>query len=279
MPHPNLFALVLDLRAAGSGSLPLYPGHQMQALFLQLLAAINPGLAAELHADTHGARSYTIAPLRLPRSRGDTVMVAAGDQVALRVTLLDGAIFGPFTNALLQQSVHPTLRLGNVPFTLAEVRGTAGSDPWAGFADWEALVSGAAPVPTLTLEFATPTAVSQGTDVAAGGRERPRVQLLPFAPAIFGSLARRWNDLAPTRFELDAVKIAAETALVSDYELRSSTVQMGTSTVKGFSGWVRYEVRGNSEQQRLLALLADAAFYLGVGAKTARGMGLCRRVR
>ncbi len=28
----------------------------------------------------------------------------------------------------------------------------------------------------------------------------------------------------------------------------------------------------------LLTLLADAVFFLGVGMKTARGMGLCRRI-
>jgi hypothetical protein len=28
----------------------------------------------------------------------------------------------------------------------------------------------------------------------------------------------------------------------------------------------------------VLSLLADAVFYLGVGMKTARGMGLCRRI-
>jgi CRISPR-associated endoribonuclease Cas6 len=97
---------------------------------------------------------------------------------------------------------------------------------------------------------------------------------------VWGSLARRWNTAAPKElgFELSDVEAAAKTALVAEYELRSAMLQMGQSTLKGFVGRVRYELRGTPEQRRVLAGLADAAFYLGVGAKTARGMGLCRRV-
>lgn len=278
MAEPALHALVLDLRAAGPGSLTPFPGHQAQALFLQLVQAADPDLAAALHADGQATRHYTVAPLRLPRVRGGRRPFVAGEQLQLRVALLQPGLFGTVVQALLQLGVAADLRLGQMAFALHEVRGTAQSDPWAGFGDWATLAQEARPSPHISLEFATPTAISQSMETGPDGKSRPRNQLLPLPAAIFGSLARRWNDRAPTPLDLDAVRAAAETALVADYTLRTATVEMATSTIKGFYGTVRYECRGDAEARRLLSLLADAAFFLGVGVKTARGMGLCRRV-
>ncbi|MGB9634607.1 MAG: CRISPR system precrRNA processing endoribonuclease RAMP protein Cas6, partial [Chloroflexaceae bacterium] len=55
-------------------------------------------------------------------------------------------------------------------------------------------------------------------------------------------------------------------------------INLGKGPQKGFVGTVAYELPVNPEQARVLALLADAALFLGVGIKTARGMGLCRRL-
>lgn len=273
MIDPSLHALVLELRAAQAGSLTPNPGHQAQALFLDLLHQVDSALATRLHADQYGARSYTVTPLRLPRPRHDRLPFAAGEPAVLRVALLRADLFAPVMGALLQQGLRPTLRLGQMQFGLGMVYGTPAAHPWAGYTAWESLMEQAAPATQLSLEFATPTAVSQGDDAHG----RPKVELLPIPATIFGSIARRWNDLAPIQLDPAAIRAASETVVVADHDIRTTTVQMGNTTTKGFLGMVRYELRGTTEQRHLLTLLADAAFFLGVGMKTARGMGLCRR--
>ncbi len=274
MTDPFLHALVLQLRAAGPGSLTPHLGHQAQALFLGLVDQVDPEVAARLHADKQGARSYTVAPLRLPRVQQERLPFRAGDRLSLRVALLRGELFAPFMQAVFGLGVQPALQLGQMHFVLDGVCGTPDRDPWAGYSDWPTLLAAARPATYLELEFATPTAVSQGEDTHG----RPRVEVLPLPTTIFLSIARRWNDLAPEPVELDAVRAAAETTLVADYRTHTTTVQMANKTTKGFMGRVGYELRGDAEQRRLLALLADASFFLGVGMKTARGMGLCRRI-
>jgi CRISPR-associated endoribonuclease Cas6 len=103
--------------------------------------------------------------------------------------------------------------------------------------------------------------------------------LLPAPEAVFPSIARRWNELAPANlaFDLDAIKAAADDTLVSRYALETVQISLGKGPQKGFVGLCSYELPADSEQRRALTLLANAVFYLGVGMKTARGMGLCRR--
>lgn len=263
---PDLYALVLQLAPEAGGLLPAAPGHQVQAFFFELVRQVDPELANALHASAPG-KPFTVAVL--PRHGREGLL-------ELRVTLLDAVLWQAVVQALFQQLARPALRLGTTALVLRDVPGTPGSHPWAGFSSYAALVAAVVPAGRLTLEFVTPTAVSQGSD----GRGRKKLELLPLPGAVFGALLRRWNLLAPPgmRFDEEGVRVACGDMLVCDYRIQTRTEQMRSGPQKGFVGQCSYELPLDPDQRRALTLLADAAFYLGVGAKTTRGMGLCRRV-
>ncbi|GAC1651603.1 MAG: hypothetical protein NVS4B8_26650 [Herpetosiphon sp.] len=273
MVNPFIHALVVRLQAAEMGTLTPHFGHHAQALFLSLLQRSDPQLSTQLHASGAGARHYTVAPLRLPPMHHARLPFRPGDRLSLRITLLRGDLFAPFMNTLLNLCQHK-VQLGQLHFMLEDVCGTSELDSWAGYSDWLTLRTAACPTSYLALEFATPTAVSRGQDEHG----RPQVELLPLPSTIFSSIARRWNAFAPEPLDLEAVQVAATTVLAASYQLQTSVVHMSNQTTKGFVGHVGYELRGDVEQRRLLAMLADAVFFLGIGMKTARGMGLCRRL-
>ena len=266
---PDLYALVIRLRPERGGP-PITPrGHGAQALFLDLLRQVDPALAAQLHADAL-SKPFTVAILpALSRSRQDD------DLVELRVAFTRAELFPPVSRALLEQLPGAPLRLGRTLLSIADVLGTPGSHPWAGYGSFADLYADVRGVPSITLEFATPTAFAQGT--RADGRAR--LGLLPTPETIFGSIARRWNELAPPKLRLDpaAVDAAAQDTLVSRYALETTQINLGKGPQKGFVGRCSYELPADTEQRRLLTMLSDAVFYLGIGMKTARGMGLCRR--
>jgi CRISPR-associated endoribonuclease Cas6 len=268
---PDLYALIIRLLPA-RGSAPADPrGHGAQALFLDLLRQVAPDLATQLHADAP-SKPYTVAvlPTRDHARSSD-------EPIELRVAFTRADLFPPVSRALLQQLPGATLRLGRATLTLADVLGTPGSHPWAGYGSFTELWTTARPAASVTLEFATPTAFGQGT--RADGRQR--LGLLPTPEMVFGSIARRWNELAPPdlRLDPDAVEAAARDALVSRYELTTAQINLGKGPQKGFFGHCTYELPPDPVQARTLSLLANAVFYIGVGMKTARGMGLCRSVR
>ena len=267
---PDLYAFVLRLRPERGSPPPNPQGHGAQALFLDVIRQVNPTLAAELHAE-QSRRPYTVAVLPAPARAhpSDT-------PVELRVAFTRADLFPVVTHALLRRLPGEPLRLGRANLTLADVFGTPGHHPWAGYGTFTDLAANARPAATLTLAFATPTAFSQGE--RTDGRQR--LGLLPTPEIVFTSIARRWNELAPPalRLDMDLVDAAARDTLVSRYELASAQINLGKGPQKGFVGLCTYELPSNAQQARLLSLLADAVFYLGMGMKTARGMGLCRRI-
>jgi CRISPR-associated endoribonuclease Cas6 len=266
---PNLFSLVLCLAVAHDGSLPPRFGHQAHGMFLEIVSQVQPDLAEALHADGP-SKPFTVAALS-HEGRVAGAPIRAGEAITLRVTLLSDALFGPFTRALLAQTARPSLRLGGLALTLAEVRGTPGSHPWAGFGSFATLAADAPAAQRVALQFATPAAFSLSEDDG-----RKRVGVLPTPQAVFGSLLRRWNGLAPNPIDQALAERAIARALVADYDLRTVTYSLGKATQVGFVGHCTYELRGSDKERRTLATLAAAAFYLGVGMKTTRGMGLCR---
>jgi CRISPR-associated endoribonuclease Cas6 len=265
---PDLYAFVIRLHPTGHGPAPRPQGHGLQALFLDLVGQVAPELAAQLHADAP-SKPYTVAVLP-SRGRGP---------VEMRVSLLAGELFQPFVAAMLRQMPgDEPLRLGRASLHLGDVIGTPPprGHSWAGYDSFAELHGRAEPAHSLALEFASATAVGQGT--RPDGKQR--LAILPDPALIFPSLARRWNELAPAPLQLDlkAIVAAAGDTLVTRYSAGSVDISLGKGPQKGFVGWAVYELPSDEEQARALALLADAALFLGVGMKTARGMGLCRRM-
>lgn len=268
MVAPDLFAMVLRLRSE-RGAPPLsVSGHGVHAMFLELVRQVDAELANALHAKMLN-KHFTVAALhpygaRLP--------------LEVRVTLMRSDLFAPFSRALLEQSVRPALRLGRTPLVLADVFGTPGSHRWAGYDSFEQVAAAVVPTQTVSLRFATPTFMTQGS---MRGSNKQRLNVLPLPSAVFGSLARRWNDLAPAALAVDsaAVREMAEDVLVARYRLETAAHRLRSNVQVGFVGRCLYELPPAGEVQRVLGMLADAAFYLGVGAKTTQGFGVCRRER
>lgn len=269
--HPDLYALVIRLRPEHGSPPPNPQGQGAQALFLDLVRQADPALAEQLHADAP-SKPFTVAVLP-PQDAG--VSEQGSGIVELRVAFTRADMFPAITRALLQRRPGAPLRLGRSAFALAEVCGMPDTHPWAGYHTFAELAACAQPARSLMLEFATATAFAQGT--GTGGRAR--LGLLPDPASVFGSIARRWNDLAPAELRLDPRQIedAARDTLVSRYTLETVQISLGKGPQKGFVGQCGYELPPDAAQARALALLADVVFYLGVGIKTARGMGLCRR--
>ncbi|NJL05808.1 MAG: CRISPR system precrRNA processing endoribonuclease RAMP protein Cas6 [Chloroflexaceae bacterium] len=270
IPDPDVHALVIELLPEEDVAVPPISGAQVQGLLLELMRQSDPELSNVLHMDVAG-KPFTVAvlPPHGSRARGGPA------PVLVRVTLLQAGLFGPLMRALLSQVRRPALRLGQVAMQLGNVWGTPESHQWAGFARYAELAARVQAGAWVRVQFATPTAIAQG----AFPDGRKRLELLPTPAAVFGSVGRRWNQLAPPELGMDAMLLteACHATVVAEHRLRVGEVP-GRPPQRGFVGWCSYELPRDAAQRHALTLLADAAFYLGVGVKTTRGQGLCRRV-
>lgn len=272
----TLYASVIKLQAICPGRLSQDPGQWANAAFYNLIRQVDPDLATALHA-WNGRKPFTVSPLGgLTARKGREIEVRPGWETWLRITTLGEEIFATFIRRFIQAGARPRLRIGPVDFGVAEVLTTPEAHPLAGYTASEDLIARAAPAGRLVLEFLSPTAFHTGSLPGLGSHN----ELFPAPHLVFGaSLARVWRAFVSPELDADYVEDLAAGARISDYDLRTQTIQWKGHVYKGFTGRCVYDLRPLAEDERiLLAALADFAFYAGVGGKTTQGMGQCRRL-
>ena len=266
-----LYSLILEFTAHNAATLPIGTGHQTHALFLNIVAQVDPALSKRLH-DEPNYRPFTVSSLRGPTEQGKHLLLQPGQLCRLRVTLLDG---GPLWQALSTCFLEGRLTivsLGTAELTLHHLLSTPKADPtgWAGSTDWQSLATTAASE-HITLQFASPTAFSLGDR---------RFGLFPEPRLVWDSLMRSWNLYAPAVLRLDKAELRAfveKQVAVEDHHLSVETRRFPTHTQKGFVGTCTYHVKAKDGYAPQVAALAEFARFSGIGSKTTMGMGQARR--
>ncbi|MFQ6100062.1 MAG: CRISPR-associated endoribonuclease Cas6 [Anaerolineae bacterium] len=273
-----LYSIVLILTPTRASSVRATMGYQAHAAFLKTVRESDPALAEVLHMPDMPCRPFTVSPLRgTPRPQNGRIRLSPEETYWLRFTILYPPIFEQFMRRFLRGEGRPVVRLGHAVLLIKEILATPGSHPWTGYTSWGEIASGARPEAEITLDFVSPTAFGFGQK--DWGK---KVVVLPEPDAVFGSLARSWNNLAPPplQVERDALKIYVEEHVVVKRisDLRTRMLHFRKSPQVGFVGQVTYGLMAENEAARCqLSALADFAFYAGVGMKTTMGMGQTRR--
>lgn len=161
---------------------------------------------------------------------------------------------------------------------------------WIGFTSLATLIEHAREIhfsrdPTLTLEFASLTAFNRGHRKIGYGSH---TLLLPLPQFVFANLARHWQEIAPPELagviESERMEhyLQDDGVIIVDYHLKTRHVHFTTHQQRGFLGTCTYQLRDPHERtsddapltlpQQIL-LLANLAFYSGVGYKTAMSLG------
>lgn len=291
-----LYACVIKLLALEAADIPPPGGQHAHAAFLDLVRAVDPALARRLH-DLDGRKPFTVSPIfGLPRparvsDRAPTLHLREGWQCWLRVTLLHPTLFHTlveyFRNPPVAQDVRsasdrasrpehqgsPILHLGQARFVVSEIRATPGSHPWAGFTTLDDLLCrlDQPPPPVIAFQLDSPTSFKLRDE---------QVEVIPYPKLVFGNLAAAWRALTDEDW-VEAVEKYAEASLrLCPRRLERRALYLHNKPQIGMVGRVEYRLeRGeDSAWARAINLLADLAFYTGLGRKTAQGMGMARRI-
>lgn len=269
-----LYATVFKLVAETSGTLPANSGYLTHAAFLDLVRQVDPALSGHFH-DANERKPYTVSPLLGHGSLVDgLIRVGAGQEVWMRISLLDSRLFQVVAAYLMEGGVLPGLRLQNISFQVAEALTTPRSHPRAGYADVRELAQHwqeAKSIPeTVTLRFLTPTAIRQ--DNWPDGKKR--YLLTPDPVLLWHGVRRQWGLAGGDDPGKDYDAWVAESVGVIAHDIKTRLLHFPDYDQVGFEGWATF--RAVSRDHQKLALwrtLADFAFFCGVGYKTSMGMG------
>jgi len=260
-----LTAIIMGLQPVAEARLPVSHGALAHAAALDLFLRLDPRFSRSLHDARQ--KPFTVSPLVGPFRREEGELLLSSDAIYLwRLTGLTQAV----SERLLK--VSPALgglRFGEVVFVIATSAITPEEHPEAGQDRYEALLSRWDKGPlagVLTLQFLTPTTFRVGRS------EQP----FPLPRWVFGSLRKTWNAFAPARLDITPEEIEAK-MVISNWKGETSRVELGSFRTIGFIGKFTYRILDpNPELHRTIRLLAEFAFYAGVGWQTTHGLGQVR---
>ncbi len=251
----NLHTLVIRLGAAKNGTLPSSCSRALYAQVLEWFRQGDPAVSKAIHDSQESYLSLSAL-----RSHHHKLEVKAGDEVFFRIGLLNGDLIAPLLSGLEKTGNH-LFDLAKFPFLIRSIDMLPGTDPRVAASDYASLASSPIVQSDLTLKFLSPT----NFKLNAG----QGIQPFPLPEAVFGNLYRRWNAFAPVELKFPRIQWHG---FVADYDLKTEKLKIENSLEPGATGWVRYQFR-DPEQARIALILAQFAFFSGVGRQTAMGMG------
>lgn len=273
MPTPDLVALVLTVAPRKMTNTPGHLGRAVHSLLLRLIGAEDTALAEALH-DSHTAKPFTCTTLiGGKRLDADARQYRPEDPAWLRFTGLTGDV----SAHLLRLAENPpsTIDLDGHLFAVQSATLDNTVHPWAGQTSYEELgaphlLAQRPPDFRIKLEFASPTTFR------SQGRSLP----VPMPVWVFGSLLDRWNQFSPIQAAAEMRRFAEECVVLSQYSLHTRAVPMKESVVQmGCVGRASYACLNRDKYWvSMLNMMADFAFYSGVGYQTTAGLGQVRRL-
>ena len=285
-------AVVLHLRPVAEARLPLSHGSFAHAAALQLFLRLDPQLSHRLHGE-EGHKPFTCSPLGgTDRRDGFDLILSPSQLYSWRLTGLTSEV------SQLLQRVSPQIggiNMQDAVFSIDQVSTAREQHPEAGRETYENLLlrwARAEPPLKMTLYFHTPTTFRVGDFL----------QPFPLPHLVFGSLLSAWNTFAPhplmnlqdslletlsvgnpdeklSSDTPDALikKLLEETVVLSNWRGETRLMKRGGHEAVGFVGKFTYRViKPLPEVARLVGLLAEFAFYAGVGWQTTHGLGQVR---
>jgi len=288
----DLGALVILLRATRPLTIRQHMGRAAQQLCLDLVQQVDSDLADDLHA-THQVKPYAVSGLLLPDStRPVEGAVTPGDHAWVRLVGLRADV----VVALDMFAQHPpaTVTFDRIPWEIT--RATWSDHSWAGRATYAGLIQrhhAAAPPDAVRFEFASPTAFS------SADLNIP----LPDPVRVFESLHNQWQTLSAFPLPESLMDFVRHFVPLTEYNAHTEKLMLKTPEIGFCAEQVKFTIKqrvsvGKSlrahkpeyareldalndqrdDLARAVALLADFAFFCGVGIKTTTGMGMVRRI-
>ena len=271
-----LTSLIFTLSSAESSAkrpvkLPPYLGRASHAIFLNLIAEEDPGLAERLHAPNQ-LRPYTCSRIWGAPIKDSSLILRPDNTLNMRYTGLTAEVSAHLQR--LAEQPPASINVEGAELSVVQATLDPEADPWAGQTTYEALseaylLAGRSPSHRARIWFASPTGFR------SGGMTVP----VPLPDLVYGSLVETWNAFSPVAISDEARRFAEECLGISRYQLSTRAVSgKGGAVQIGFVGKCQYTALNRDRYWLgVIQLLTDFAFYAGIGYQTAAGMGQARR--
>jgi len=260
-----LYSIVFQLNVLEHPIIQATTGRFVNALFYNLLNAIDPSMAEELH-NVSSEKPFTLSPLhgKFEHSEHSHLLkINTNYPVWFRVTILDDTIFFKLVHHIKQKKINKIF-LDKTIFNVSKIQITKDQHFLANFITFEDLWNNHTYFKSFTFNFMTPTSFSKNDF------DYP----LPEPSIVYKSLFNKWNAFSSFPISDVALKKLINHITVSRFDIRTQSLLFHKYKKIGFIGDVTFFTNlKKTDYLSLFNMLSFFAFYSGVGKKTTMGMG------
>ncbi|MCS7175390.1 CRISPR-associated endoribonuclease Cas6 [Pseudothermotoga sp.] len=260
-------SVVIKLQALDEGVYDFYPGQKVHSFFLDLISKSDPKMAKLLH-DEKKEKPFTVSSF-LGLNVDEPIHINKHSFYFIRITMLNDEIFDSMIASLLEKNaLRQEMKIGNIPYRIVEIFFDKEHSKWAAHASAQELFLSPLESNLIKLRFHTPT-------LFRSGDEHNRY---PVPEKVFFSLLRKFNKFSEFKIEQQIEKQFKEISILERKTI-SKRVIFRDFYLEGFVGDVIFKVpENNQELLKITNVLADFAFFAGVGYKTTMGLGQIERL-
>ena len=256
-----LYSVVVNFKAEDDIYFNYFPGESLHAMFFNLLSKQDKAKAKLLHDDKR-VKAFSISPiLPYPSFVKGKRKLKVGKEYFFRITFLVDEWYLLFMESFLFQGAK--LNLQNKKIEITEVKTVSKSDKRCRFIEYDKLIKRAGESSKIKFKFHSTTTFRVGEQHL----------IYPKPDILFYSLKNKWESFSDYQLQLSQDDL--KKLYISRYDLNSTMEKFNSYKIKGFRGSCEYELSNGltAQQRKDLNLLADFAFYSGVGYKTTMGLG------
>ncbi len=259
------YSVVLTLQAISSGQITSFVGQKIHGWLFSLLKKADANLAPALHASVPN-KAFTVSSF-LGRKLNSTLEINEGELYKIRLTFLNDNVFQAISGEIYELLARAIpIQLERVKFII-NLLTVDPEDPWSGFTTEEELLESVNENREIALKFYTPTCFRIG-DLHL--RE-------PEPEKIFTSLLCKWNTHCSFKFD-ENLRDKFKEIVILESDIIQKRVQFSHFYIQGFVGSVKYKLPEIPSVIKTANILANFAFYSGVGYKTTMGLGQVKRL-
>ncbi|OAT80410.1 CRISPR-associated endoribonuclease Cas6 [Desulfotomaculum copahuensis] len=266
-----LISCVIKLSTNAELLVPPSMGQVLHAFFLDRVRNLSPELAAGLHGPA-AVKPFTVSPLwGRVEFTDNRWRLFPGEEYAFRVTSISPRLSTWMRDHWLA-SLSAEIELAGARLQVAGVTVDPQAHPWASSSDYREIYNtwiSRDDVPyQFSLEFHSPTAFKNR------GINYP----LPDPQHVFMHLLQKWNLYSPINLGDNLLAYIEDNVFLRSFKLQTKIIHFDRYKQVGFTGVCSFGIRRREEEimARVIHMLADFAFYAGVGYKTTMGMGQVR---
>ncbi|MEN3008997.1 CRISPR-associated endoribonuclease Cas6 [Pseudothermotoga sp.] len=260
-------SVVIKLQALDEGVYDFYPGQKVHSFFLNLISKSDPKMAKSLH-DEKKEKPFTVSSF-LGLNVDEPIHIRKHSFYFIRITMLNDEILDSMIASILEKNaLRQELKIGNIPYKMIEIFFDKEYSKWAAHASAQELFLSSSSSNLIKLRFHTPT-------LFRSGDEHNRY---PTPVKVFTSLLRKFNKFSEFKIEQQIEEQFNEISIL-EKKTTSKRVIFKDFYLEGFIGDVTFKVPDHNQRLlKIVNVLADFAFFAGVGYKTTMGLGQIERL-